>query len=122
MDLIGKDKLLKIYSIRPQAAHETYCLRKFDVAIVIAMNQQYRGLPFIYRPNRRRVARVSNAFRSVGGHPQAGHTYTPVMHPMKINARREDIGIPRQTKRGQVPTIRSTPKSDALFVDVVPVA
>src|SRR5437762_13476437 len=101
MDLIGKDQLLKIYSIHPQAAHETYCLRKFDVAIVIAMNQQYRGFHLFNEPIGEEARRIPIRSEVSGGNRKPGTLTLQLWNPWKSTAASKVIEIPRKTNGGK---------------------
>src|SRR5712691_8606798 len=119
MYLVRINQLLEVDTIRAQSSNEIHRLRKLDVAIVVAVNQQHRRFPFVHRRDWRRLARESRSIWRFDRQRQARDALTPVMHAVKINSSSEDVRVARQAQRRQVTSVRSPPQPDALFVNVV---
>src|SRR5690242_6396665 len=91
VNLVWENELLDFDALLAKAGGEINGLCEIDVAIIVAMDEEDRGLPGVHRSDGRRiVSKLVQIRRDVLAVPVVGG---PIVHTVKINTSGEEIGI-----------------------------
>src|ERR1700682_4945080 len=114
MNFVRKNNLLKRHMILAQSLDQVRSLLERNVAVVVAVHEQYRRLPCRNGSHWRRVIRQLERFlvirRRFSG--DAANKYRPIVYALKIYACCKHVGIARERQRRHKSAVGSAPYAD----------
>src|SRR5260221_3200057 len=116
MHLVREDELLDVHAAWAEARYEVYGLRKDDVAVVVAMDEEDGGFPGVHVGNGRGIMRKFVQLRgNIFAFPIVGG---PIMHAVGIHAGGKNIGVAAEAEGGEITAVASAPEADSLRINV----
>src|SRR5580704_7748158 len=120
MNLIGEDQLLEWNALLSERPGERHGLRKGDITIVVALDEQDRRAPGSNGGHGRRLPGrfhgLRVGIRVMRRPPVCGPL--PLMNSVHVHARGEDIGGAGKSQCREITSVASSPCADLCRVDV----
>src|SRR5580765_4867116 len=116
MNFIGKDQLLERDALLAERLGEIDRFRKWNVTIIVALDQENWRAPSAYGRKRRGFPRQSCKicpFPRLVGRSEGGNLRVPVVDAVHIDSSSEEVRSASQAERRQVAAIAAAPQADA---------
>src|SRR5205814_44319 len=98
-----------------KAGDEVDGLRKVNVAIVVAVNEEHRGPPRVDSGDwRGLVSELGELGRNIFAIPVVGG---PVMNAVEVDASGEDVRVAAEAEGREIAAIAAAPQTDTFWVD-----